>query len=613
MTGRELRFVQPVAEAFRQALPPPNSGRAIILIGQGALAEAWAGGARAAGLHVERRSEVPPPGSVNPGQFLCLAESEGTRLGAMLLACLDMEDVKILAPVTDRHISRNPLYIVSIPKAGTHLVYELARALGYADGIEQPAFPRAQTWYCVEYSNSHTVARDFFVDTVRRAPFGNRHHAFSRTPALFIYRHPLDILVSEAHYYHRDGKTAFSGYFADEDFEQRVDRLANDEWLLGSLRTRLGGFLPWLRFPNVIPVSFEELVGEAGGGQTKAQQRLIWSIQLKLQADGAPEQIAQSIFNRNAATFREGKIGGYRSKLAPDLIEALTEQCRDVLLAYGYSTDTEAMIPAPAADYASRPLHYSTENFDEMPINVEADFMGCNLVRYARHFYAIPLSAGTIALERLSPEIRRRLPFATSLSDLKAILLIGKKNHDRQVAMLTASGLSLQSDRPDQPDAYWQETDAPCIFDTIKGFNLLAWNGRYFALHQSLGPVDLTEDLQTLIQRHGPENLRVANDPDSLRDEVNGRVSESKQEGDVEMRLDVIGHRVRLHLNPGQEQPNSHLDEAKQKNREDLLLALLEEAKLREQALQQRLHRLEANHLVRFGAILGRFFRRQKQ
>jgi len=656
MTRRELRFIQPSTEAFRQVLPAPSSGQSVMLIGQGKLAEAWAKEANTAGLSVDRRLEVPSPETVNSRQLLCLAEIEGDALGAMLIACVDMMDVQILAPVTDRHISRNPLYIVSIPKAGTHLVYELARALGYADGIEQPAFPRAQTWYCVEYSNSHTVARDFFVDTVRRKPFGNRHHAFAHSPVLFIYRHPLDILVSEAHYYHRDGKSVFSGYFAGEDFDQRIQRLANDEWLLGSLRTRLGGFLPWLCFPNVIPISFEELVGEAGGGQAEAQQRLIWSIQLKLQAEGIPEQIALRIFNRNAATFREGKIGGYRSQLSPELIETLMEQCGDIVASFGYPTNTDAMIPLPAAGYATRPLRYSVETFDEMPINVEADFLGCNLVRYAQRFYAVPLSAGSVALERLMPEVRQRLPSAANLSELKSILLIGRKNHDRQVAMLAAVGQTLQSDEPSKLESYWQWTAAPRIIDTLKGFNLVAWNGRYFALRQSLGPVDLTEELPVLLQRYSRDDLWVANDLDSLRDEIYGVASFVRKTERLSTRLDAIESQIhnqqRLAAdNPPVSQNDLEKertdilqffrteielrdqawekeradilqffrteielrDQAWEKERADTQLFLLREVELRDQALEVCLRNLEANWMVRFGGFINRIFSRRKQ
>ena len=92
-------------------------------------------------------------------------------------------------------------------------------------------------------------------------------------------------------YYHRDGKAAFAGYFSGLGPEERLLRLIDDPWLLGTARDRIGAFLPWLGLPNVVPVSFEELVGPRGGGDAEQQSRVIWSIQLKLHVPGAPDSI----------------------------------------------------------------------------------------------------------------------------------------------------------------------------------------------------------------------------------------------------------------------------------------------------------------------------------
>ncbi|MGQ0546192.1 MAG: hypothetical protein ACT4P3_12790 [Betaproteobacteria bacterium] len=81
-----------------------------------------------------------------------------------LLAFLDRDDARVVAPPGPRL----PLFLISIPKSGTHLLYELARALGYRDGVVCPDAPAPGTWYCLEYSNSHTRAADFLVDTTRR-------------------------------------------------------------------------------------------------------------------------------------------------------------------------------------------------------------------------------------------------------------------------------------------------------------------------------------------------------------------------------------------------------------------------------------------------------------
>ena len=154
-----------------------------------------------------------------------------------------------------------------------------------------------------------------------------------------MYRHPLDILISEAHYYHKDGKTLFSGWLDGADFDERVAHLLNDNWLVGSLRERIGGFLPWLNIPNVIPLSFEELIGAAGGGNNVDQLKLIWSIQLKLQVPGDPKEISSRIFNPDSATFRSGQIGAYKKHLPEDIVSDFLSQNKDILITLGYSLD----------------------------------------------------------------------------------------------------------------------------------------------------------------------------------------------------------------------------------------------------------------------------------
>jgi hypothetical protein len=442
---RHLTFAAPDADAFLAALGPQAEGAAaapIQLLGDNDLARDIAAAAEQRGIALQRIEAASLGAHASPGTLI-FTETDGERLGAELLGCLEMTDVSILAPVTDWHYSSKPLFLVSIPKSGTHLIYELAQALGYHPGVEVPEFPHGQTWYCVEYSNSHTVARDVFVDGVRRAQFGNRHHAFMQSPALFIYRHPLDILVSEAHYYHRDGKAAFAGWLSGLDFAGRVDRLLNDNWLLGSLRERIGGFLPWQDFPNVIPFSFEELVGSAGGGDRDHQLRLVWSIQLKLQAPGSPEAIAASIFNPDSATFRSGQIGGYRKELPKALIKSFAKDNSDILDALGYPPDGSLALPAQRLTRLARRPVYSGVSYEGTAINLESNFLGCNLVRFRGRIYALPMAAGPLAVDALPVNVLSELPSATDLNELKLLLALGPEALEQRKKYIRDLGETL--------------------------------------------------------------------------------------------------------------------------------------------------------------------------
>ena len=371
--------------------------------------------------------EIPLPGNVS----LCRSDTtvDGTILfipEAISLSCRLMEYLEssghtVIAPITDHYYKNKPLFLISIPKSGTHLLYELVQTFGYTPGVLCPDKPRPGTWYCVEYSNSHTSARDFFIDTVRRRPFGNRDHPFVESPAVFIYRNPLDVLVSEANYYHGAGKAAFGGYLADKSFEDRLLSLIDDPWLLGSIRDRLGNFIPWLEFQNVIPVSFEELIGPKGGGSLGAQVRLIWSLQLKLHIPGNPKDFGNRVFNEASPTFHEGQIGTYRTIFTQQAKDRFYALPQDFMQLLGFEFDGEdkgEIVPKRADEFRKRPVIYSATNFNEIPILVEQDFLGFNIVKYEALYYIIPCGLKVDLTKREGMRFKKY--FLSSAQDLNS-------------------------------------------------------------------------------------------------------------------------------------------------------------------------------------------------
>lgn len=518
-----LQFCPPQLDAFLALLAPvwSSAQQNVRLLGDNPLAEDIAQAAQAQGISLLREPPADEAASAAP-QWLVFTETDGERLAAQLLSCVGLRNVTVLAPITDLHFSRRPLFLISIPKSGTHLLYELARALGYHEGVVLPEFPKPQTWYCVEYSNSHTVAADFFVDSVRRAHFGNRHHAFMSSPALFMYRHPLDVLVSEAHYYERDGKTAFAGWLSGLDAQQRIARLLDDNWLLGSLRQRIGGFLPWLDFPNVAALSFEELIGAAGGGQDAEQQRLIWSIQLKLQAPGASAAIAASLFNPESATFRSGQIGGFRQALSQADISGFVASNQDLLSALGYPLDGSIDLPNHRQQRQAAPLHYSHETFDDMPLLIEGDFLDCNLVRFRQRLYAVPQPLGAIDLRTCHPEQLNALPSAPLLSELKALLLLGESAVEERRSALRdlAKQLTEPSESVEAPPA--DRANGLELVTTHNGYNVFYLHQRFLGLRQAAGPVDLYLSLEALVARYPLRDLLTANTLEELLEHIDG-------------------------------------------------------------------------------------------
>jgi hypothetical protein len=386
-------------------------------------------------------------------EILCLTHEHRSALEEALQSQIDRAGGAVIIGRLPGHGLDRSLFLISIPKAGTHLLYRFTETLGFRPGVLCPEIPSPGNWYCIEYSNSHTVPRDFFVDSVRRAPLGNRAHPFLSSAALFIVRHPWDVLVSEANYYPVAGNTAASGFFQGLDLAGCVERLLGDTLVLGRFRDRFLAFQPWLAFENVIPLAFEDLVGEQGGGSAERQQRLIWSIQLKLGVPGEPRKFAAGLFDRSSPTFQEGQIGSHRHSLPGPLLERLQSTESDVPRAFGY-------LPAGnpytehAENWRKQPLRCEPARFFETPILLESDYLGYNFVQYSGRMYAVPLAAGPIDIASTAKQTLAGFPQATSVLNLRAAvhaLLSGEPNHSS--AQRAARTVLLEADLNRRPES----------------------------------------------------------------------------------------------------------------------------------------------------------------
>ena len=389
----------------------------------------------------EEDARVPIPESVSlrgakdEPDVTVLCCSDEADLSCYLMECVDLDCRVILAPRTGRYFKCKPLFLISIPKAGTHLLYSLVEAFGYSEGLVCRDSPVPGKWYCLEFTNSHTSARDFFVDTVRRNPFGNRLHPFPWCPAVFIYRNPLDIVVSEANYYHKEGSTAFHGYLATRSFQERLVRLIDDPWLLGSIRKRVGNFVAWLDFPNVAPVSFEELVGQNGGGSERAQLRAIWSLQLKLHIPGSPQDFAGQVFDQSSPTFHKGLIGAYHNCFTDEAYRRFEALPQDFMEALGYPPDYRSQVctvPVRVNEFARRALALSQADFDETPILIDRNYLSHTIVKYRGQFYGIAEGSRVGNLSDASGSLLATLPSSRDLIGVQAAIIAGTESRSQK-------------------------------------------------------------------------------------------------------------------------------------------------------------------------------------
>jgi len=479
-----------------------------------------------------------PPGE-HIDAVLVLLDS-GEALGAALLQLLDLDCQTLVVAQTDWYFKNRSLFLISIPKAGTHLLYELAKSFGYADGIiANSTAVRPGQWYCIEYSNSHTSARHFFIDSVREHPFGNRAHPFMRSPAIFIYRNPRDILVSEANYYHKDGNSPFAAYLARFSPKERLLRLIDDPWLLGNFRDRMAEFVPWLELPNVIPVSFEELVGNSGGGDGEMQRRLIWSLQLKLQIPGDPAVFAAQVFNRASPTFFAGKIGAWHESFSPDVEKCYSTLPQDFEAEFGYAQSTDGTTPIYSTridEFRRRKLSFSKADFSSVPIAQEYGFLGFNLVRFGGRVYAVAESLGAVDLVTMSADELAELPNANTLDEVKYLVALSMH---KPVEALD----SLRVARP--RDSAVGNPETVQVVGTHRDFNLVHQGGRVYGVRKSLGEIDVTDGGEALQRRYGPVDFIVGETVGEIRMRVDVLEMFRGIQGDLSEKQQGLEHEMR--------------------------------------------------------------------
>lgn len=356
----ELQFYDDPA-----SLPEMLTDDRLAAAGNRVLLEPWNAAAAAFAASVAPAkpwvSFLPPRGepsrretdSVSP---LCiLFEQDPEALSKILLSYVDLESGCLIAPVTSRRASRQQHYVVTIPKSGTHLLLKLL------DLLAIPYSPDADgggtvtgTWKVLHGGDTHTPFEPFFANLPWHGP-DRRRHPFFASPTVFLYRHPLDILGSEVNYLTSYEATPFAHCFAHLPEADRLELLISGP--LGSLDGRVMAYVGWLHCPNVIPLSFEELVGPLGGGPADSQWRAVWSLQLKLHAPGDARSLAAALYDERSPTFFRGQIGRHRSLLNPAQWHRLKliDGYSNFMARFGYDFEG-TILPRHAETFRRRPL-----------------------------------------------------------------------------------------------------------------------------------------------------------------------------------------------------------------------------------------------------------------
>ena len=249
----------------------------------------------------------------------------------------------------------NPVFINSFPKSGTHLLYQLFEAReGLRDFGEFIASTPSFTLRQRSVANSLRLLNRVRPGEMFRGHLFH-HEAFDRVLTerrvrhYFIYRDPRDVVCSEAHYLSRMNRwhkmhRKFSQLPSDE---ARVELSILGESDLPSkvyypdIGVRMGKYLPWLKSPSVLPIRFEDLVGDE-------RREVIAKVGAHFigVADKKDDRVevfianaCDSISPERSHTYRSGGgAGKWREQFTDRHKELFKETAGELLIQLGYET-----------------------------------------------------------------------------------------------------------------------------------------------------------------------------------------------------------------------------------------------------------------------------------
>ena len=414
---------------------------------------------------VEKQLKAFQKSDIAAADVVVVSNGDSMDVSGVLHACIGM-DVAVIAPVTEHHYSRRTVFLTAIPKAGTHMVIRLLDQMGL--GRSPDRAPRPGTWSTPVGYEYHApcrelVANDWFNPIGRQLLF--------RSPAIFVYRNPLDIVVSELDWFVRP-EHAFSAYLnCCADRSEQLDRLIADDTVMGSIRDRINRYVGWINFSNVIPLSYEELVGSRGGGSDVEQLEAIWALQLKLHIPGGPQEYGARLYDPASATFFKGRIGRHVRCFKERHFTLLDSMPQDFMQALGYVRGSR--ISSKVMELRQRPLAVKEIPPDLFytPRLVREGILGWNIVETAGKYFPV-----------------RQGEHVMSAEDAK-IVSAGQDGYmtlrDAEYAVIhhgTVTDFMLASQ---------EATGATLVVEDYFGFNIVHHGGGWYGFDQVTGPIDI--------------------------------------------------------------------------------------------------------------------------
>jgi hypothetical protein len=236
------------------------------------------------------------------------------------------------------------VFCVSIPKSGTHL---LERALCLHPALYRKFLPTVSDENVAKWGGLLRLAGKIRPGQVvcSHLRFSERYPTdldVNQVRGLFMVRNPRDLVVSQIHYVTKRSDHRLHDLFSalpDAKAKLRLAIAGDAEHNLPSIGQRLGYFEGWLH-TDLLVVRFEDLVGDAGGGDAGRQRDTLRSIFGHLGVDAGQKRldaVSERLFSADSPTFRKGAIGQSKDFFDDELEELFRRSIGDRAAPYGYT------------------------------------------------------------------------------------------------------------------------------------------------------------------------------------------------------------------------------------------------------------------------------------
>jgi len=244
-----------------------------------------------------------------------------------------------------------PIFVNSMPKAGTHLVMKILTFLPETrlagrhitrndvrcSGILEPS----DLDFSVEKSRFDAVLKKIRPGEIATAhmPWHSdltqllAEHGFA---TIYVTRDPRDVLVSMLHYIKHLKRHPLHNHIVNDypDDASRYDILIRGKQaslnapLVNSIIDRIRAFSKWEQSPNVLTVRFEDIIGQRGGGEAMRQRTAISDIARHINrplSEKKLDEVIRKVANSSSFTFRKGLIGEGKKSLNQQHLMQLEE------------------------------------------------------------------------------------------------------------------------------------------------------------------------------------------------------------------------------------------------------------------------------------------------